>query len=132
MRSRWLLIGVVVASPALAAEQFDLVCRGQVRWAPAGKLQPVERRYRVDLTAGTWCLDACTATEQLASVGQAEIVFKQADRTLPPGAYFEHTVNRTTGAWKNTYIQRGAFSTYWDYSGTCEPAPFSGMPATKF
>ena len=120
-----------VASPAFAADQFDLVCTGKERVRVDGGWKPVTVRYRVDLSKKVFCAFECRSLQSISAVDAARITFQASDEAAAPDSGFvEHYVDRTTGAWKN-YANTGR-DLLVDDEGKCEAAPFSGFPAAKF
>lgn len=110
-----LALALVIAAPAFAADQFDLICTSRHHDALF--------HYRVDLASRTYCYttsegDACPQYA-IEDIGSDTIIFN--------GYAPADIVNRTTGEW--TFRDAGTL-----YRGTCEPAPFSGFPklVTKF
>lgn len=120
----------LIAAPASAAEQFDLICKGQQRQSVRGAWQPYEVRYRIDLASKTYCAWSCTKTEALADVSAARIDFQASERKRRDDTLTIHFVDRTTGDWQ--YYYSGAYGLFGDAKGRCEPAAFSGFPPTKF
>lgn len=116
MRSLLLVFGLL-ATPAVAAEQFDLVCTAKHDKA----------RYRVDLARGEWCQDACKETSQIARVTPATIVLYQKDRAFERDDTALKSIDRVTGEWTDLYTG-GQYSS-WAIKGKCVPATFSGFPA---
>lgn len=121
-----ILLSLAVASPAMAADQFDLVCTGFRQGVPLGHKTPETVRYRVDLAAKTWCKEDCSTVLSLASVDAGRISFQSASRGVQ-GYDQYHFVSRTTGEWLN-YMS----NPFHNEEGHCEAAPFSGMPSQKF
>jgi hypothetical protein len=124
MRAVALILGLL-ATPAVAADQFDLVCTGKQRILPSRKWEPYQVRYRVDLARMIYCRFDCKATESIASADAARITF-QLPASDRPATYVSHYVDRSDGHWQ--YYLAGDSET----EGKCEPAPFSGLPAQKF
>ena len=119
------MASALIAAPAMAADQFDLVCTGQQRILPSNRWHSYAVRYRVDLARMIYCRFDCKTTETIAAADAARITFQlPADGT--PAAYLDHYVDRTNGRW--TYYLGGDS----DAEGTCQSAPFSGFPAAKF
>jgi hypothetical protein len=120
---------MLVAAPAAAADQFDLVCKGQWRFGASDPYEPHDFRLRIDLKAKRFCEMDCKATEPIADVQPNLIVFRQAeaeDRAL--GTMFTDEVDRSTG--KYTYFKYSERPRHvWiQEDAICEPAPFSGFP----
>lgn len=122
-------VGVISAAPAAHAgsEQFDLVCRGQEQRALSAPKLEYTDRYVIDLAAMKWCDQYHCGSIQDANPGQITFTDKKSD-TGARGMVL-HYVSRSTGRFVDFYSDRDV---YWSREGTCEPAPFSGFPATKF
>ncbi len=121
LRQFLLALWLLIASPAMAAEQFDLICKGDDEvW-----------RYRIDLARGEWCARECDVTLKIVSTTASTIVLQQQEPQFRGGDSFRNMINRATGEW---YFYRSLPSI--DFSktvdGKCVPAPFSGFPAAKF
>lgn len=128
---RAFLLGLAVISlPAQAADQFDLICKGRTKMSPVGRWQPYEQRYRVDLAAKTYCTFACKTVESIASVDAARIEFATSSEDEPGNVSVIHYVDRADGKW--VYFISGGSGMFQSAEGVCEPAPFTGLPATKF
>lgn len=113
-----------VATPAAAAEQFDLVCEGREQLRPLGKWQPLKLRITVDTTAKGWCVDECSTVLPIASVEAGKIVLTRsdpADRSL----YTLRTIDRISGRYDSLWNGERQ-------EATCTAAPFSGLPSPKF
>jgi len=125
----FLLVLSLLATPAMAADQFDLVCKGQQRTSAAGKWKPYEVRYRVDLSEMVYCRFNCKTLETVESADAARIVF-QSVQGRPGSTTALHYVDRSDGNWR--YFLSGPVGLIGDAEGHCEAAPFSGFPAAKF
>lgn len=113
-----------IAMPAMAADQFDLICKGRTRNAAAGAWAAVVERYRVDLATKKWCVAECSRVFDIAEVQTDRIVFRSKERSYGSPSHYDERVNRTTGDWHERYIGE---LTYTESEGTCEAAPFSGI-----
>lgn len=111
----------LVSTPALAAEQFDLLCKGDRE----------TRQYRIDLTSGEYCFDKCVRIMKIAEVTAGMITLYNDKPTVREPATSYNTINRLTGEWR-WYNYDPRYSTIQDVQGTCERKPFSGMPTAKF
>lgn len=122
------IAAVLFALPgaALAADKFDLYCKGTNTDA-RGVTSEWTEQYSIDLTAGRWCAGTCGQVKGVVRFDAGEIVLTDRD-DRPAGRWVEKlTVNRSTGLVRH-------LSPYfdWDRRGTCEPKPFSSIPETKF
>lgn len=125
------LASILAAIPAVAlsaeqATQFDLLCIGEARFTPTERPRPVEHRFRVNIEEMRWCWEACERTFPLAGATVDRITFNQE----PEGGGYSSYVSRIDGSYSRTRLKgRGPWLAE---NGTCEPAPFSGMPEPKF
>jgi len=122
MRAWWILIGSLAATPAVAADQFDLVCTAKNNVV----------HYRVDLGRSEWCQGDCSVIRKLASVTTGMLVLAD-EKPVNPNQYRESiTINRNDGSWFSMgYFPRSTRMPVED-KGSCEPASFSGFPSPKF
>lgn len=122
-----------VDAAAQTATQFDLVCSGTRQTTLDGPAAPLDYRLRVDLDAGRWCWDACERTFQIADVAPDRLVL-QSERVDTPRkrSTTDNTVSRTTGEHRSIWIETRPMPTYFETKGQCDPAAFSGFPATRF
>ncbi len=130
MRAILVAVGLgLLASPAYAADQFDLICKGRHKTSRLGSWKPYELRYRVDLATKAYCAGQCAEARTIADISAAEITF---DRQPTPNSAvaLQHRVNRTTGEWR--YYLASPTGLIQDAEGRCEAAPFSGLPDAKF
>lgn len=116
----WILVAAVIAAPAAAADQFDLIC----------KAKKTEVRYRVDLSRGEWCSEDCRRVLPVANVTTGELTLEDVRPTRRDDPTSLIRINRSTGQW-HTFFAIGSLMPS-GHDGLCEPAPFSGFPATKF
>ncbi|MAM37488.1 MAG: hypothetical protein CL949_03065, partial [Erythrobacter sp.] len=75
---RAIIIATVIAllpTQAIAADHFDLICRGRVTYGLLDGSQKFATRYRIDLTTKRWCRDDCGRVLPLVSVDEARITF---------------------------------------------------------
>ena len=137
-----LLVGLsaVVASPASAANQFDLECAGeQLRVAlTVGKWDRVAWRgvVKVDLDAGLFCEDECRAAQRIFAIGPEIVTFASVKSV---DLKDNSSINRLTGIYRRVYQQsntapagepmndRQVFT-----DGRCVVKPFTGFPKTMF
>jgi hypothetical protein len=116
-----LMAAALLSTPALAADQFDLICTGQAKDTMTSRETPIARHYHLDLTTGQYCYNECTV-RQLNEVNSSQIVFEETQAQFPRdhNASLDY-VSRTTGRWE-------FFTSYWNGSGRCEVAPFTSFP----
>jgi hypothetical protein len=115
VRTAIIMTALLAATPALAADQFDLICKS--------KSETI--RYRVDLSAGEWCWEKCEGAHKIASITSTRVTFKEED--VPSGKSYAY-VDRVTGKWWQFHQDRNSTSSN---DGFCEPAPFTGFGAEK-
>lgn len=129
---RAIIIAAVISllpAQAIAADQFDLICKGREKTRTWGKWLPIETRYRIDLSAKAWCKGNCQRTFVIQDVNDARITFVSASEPDPAAGSTLHYVDRVDGRWVDA-VHNSVVN--FDTEGTCEPAPFSGLPANKF
>lgn len=116
----------LLASSAVAQQQFDLVCQGTISHAAAGKeleSRPWTPHIVVDLTARRFCWRQtnCTELYPIKSIELDKIVFNDGDSYVIP-----QQINRRTG-----YLQMHSIDPAIGFvmrsQATCRPAPFSGF-----
>jgi hypothetical protein len=112
----------MIATPAAAADQFDLVCEGKV-----GALS-FSARYRVNLATREWCEDSCERTRGISAVTARTIVLYNKLKASDLDSEARISINRETGEWSDYYSSPDQG---WDEIGKCEVAPFSGFPVVK-
>jgi hypothetical protein len=110
----------MIAMPAVAADQFDLVCK-------SGRS---EARYRIDLGSGEWCQDDCKGTARIASVTSGILTLVDQKPVRPNDIAISVIINRATGRWYRSVSMPRDVPTITD--GICEPSDFTGFPITKF
>lgn len=117
-----LIPGAAAAQPP---SQFDLVCQGRAQFDPGMTPQAVTHRYRVNLGEMRWCWERCERTFPIVSATVDRITFHQE-----PDNGYQAYVSRIDGSYSRYNDgRRGSWITD---RGTCEPAPFSGMPQPRF
>lgn len=113
------LVAGLIATPAMAADQFDLACN-------YGKT-PI--RYRVDLSRGEACEQDCKKVWKLGAVTAGEIRLLDTSLNAPEESPQTIIVNRQTGALVHWI---GGGRNPLTETAQCEIAPFSGFPVAKF
>ncbi|MBO9377917.1 hypothetical protein GG804_14175 [Sphingomonas histidinilytica] len=113
---------VAITSPAVAADQFDLVCTSK----------KTSERYRVDLARNEFCFGECEQVMPIAEVTSGMIVLRKTDPSPPENSTIYNQINRITGEWEWYNYSPRLSITAQDIRGHCEPAEFSGFPAAKF
>ncbi len=124
-RAATLIFALALASPAVAADQFDLSCM-----TAKPKKRSVPFTIKIDLVAGEWCIGKCEIVSKIASVTTSMIVLSETDNDREGQA--GQWVNRLTGEYYFYDRKPGqALFGWWSQKGTCEPAPFTGFGAEK-
>lgn len=125
----WLaIVAGLVATPAMAADQFDLVCSGRWHERVNAKWKPAQYRYRVDLAASKWCEGSCDGTSQITNVTDLVITLTDKKRDRFNDLTESHWISRQTGDLHYTYLADGLFE---EREGKCTVAAFSGFPEPK-
>lgn len=137
----FIFAAVVAASPATAADQFDLFCRGKIEsFSLSGsKVEPFEYHYRLDLVQAKYCQGNCRALFDIAKVQPGSLTMSEKRTDTPSEDSFSTIViNRETGELVGSagsrFPGRPELTVTLKWLGTCEPGPFSGFtePKTKF
>ena len=131
---RILMIGIaLIATPAAAAEQFDLDCEGQ-KTEEVGA-NPVDEivKLSVDLKSMQYCYRPCQKVLPVDQVFADRIILRSythSDRGVLIS--FHAQIDRKTGEY--SYVVERKLPSF-KKSVTlamCQAAPFSGFPETKF
>ncbi len=115
MRAIVLALGLL-AAPAMAADQFDLIC----------KYGSTPIRYRIDVARGEACEEECARVWRMGPSTAGELRVLDLDSSDPTEVRQTITVNRQTGELKHWIAGR------YVETAVCEAAPFSGFPSPKF
>lgn len=105
-----------MATPAVAADRFDLVCT-------AGKER---QRYRIDLAAGEYCFGMCERVMKIAQVTSGMITLYDDQPAPPLNITAYNQINRLTGEWR-WYEHDPRYTSLQDLRGMCAPAEFTGL-----
>lgn len=119
MRRILVIVAGLVATPALAADQFDLVCKRETSTI----------RYRVDLAKNEACADTCDRVWKMGQATTGELRLIDRQPAYRGDLEERASVNRSTGEYRYHISMSGRADAD---SGTCEQAPFSGFPPPKF
>lgn len=111
---------------ALAAT-FNLVCTGTRTIHEPGedrRTEPFVETYRINLDASRWCKGICAETRAVAYQDAKNIIL---EAFFPAGisASRSITIDRETGVF---HLDIGSASE----TGSCEPKPYTGLPARRF
>jgi hypothetical protein len=111
---------------ALAADQFDLLCKGTSRAEPGGAEVAWSKRYSIDLGAGAFCDQGCSVRQTIARI-EPGLIYLRDDRpiTAPVGSGRVLLVNRADAS----ILEHGYGALV---TGTCDLAPFTPLPKNKF
>lgn len=110
-----------LSAPALAADQFDLICTAKKQ----------TNRFRIDLARMEYCEGSCENVNKIHEVTSGLITLSKTEPQPGNAAQGWNTVNRVTGEWW-WYFSSPASYRVMDIRGACQPAEFSGMPTAKF
>lgn len=127
------VVSIAMASPAIAADQFDLKCVGERQLTLRDTPKSHSYGIRIDLNAGKWCWDRCDIIYDIQSVQPDRLVLAREDvKSASQSRMFVNEVSRVTGRHEMESIETRPLPSYFKLSGQCEPSKFSGFPATKF
>ncbi len=129
MRFALPLFVLLAGSPALAADQFDLACKGD-KWTVQGEPSaPYDFRVRVDLAAGKWCDGDCKAVQSLYSSSNDELVLTD-EGTLNSRMEMSRVVtfDRKAGNFHSLFVQVRPTEGYLEYWAKCTTEAFTRFP----
>lgn len=132
MRLAALPLLLVIASPALAADQFDLACKGTRTAQRGGAAEPYSFRVHVDLAAQKWCEEACETVQPMVSVDDDKLVFVD-DATLNTRLDLvrEVTFDRKTNSFVHHFSQFRPTDAYLSVKAQCTTEASTPFPAGK-
>lgn len=115
--------------------EFDLNCAGTMKTHPLDGSAGVDAEYtskiRISLARGLWCWDACETVSVIEEADAARIVL--SDSRDDSGGSSYASVDRVTGSFfQSMKFREETMTLDMSISGECEPARYSGIPATKF
>jgi hypothetical protein len=126
------MIALAASSPAVAADQFDLICAGTQRtlFGVTDKQEPYSERFRIDLKTQQWCRADCGAVRKIAEVQQAYLRLEPSSNELTADGQkrFDQVISRTDGRLLTVYMVNGRNFFSMTTAATCKSAPFSGFP----
>ena len=120
------------AGSALAANQYDLTCKGTEQKETGKPATPWAETFRIDLDAKRWCRGDCRTAARIDAVTPDEIVISNSRATSggPNGTAL--SFSRTSGDVRE-YMDAGWSGSSFDIAkGKCTRDLFSGMPGVKF
>ena len=130
----WMATAVVLtaAGSAMAANQYDLVCKGTEQKQTGKPATPWTETFRIDLDAKRWCRGDCRTAARIDSITADDIVITDSRATVGGPSGMAATFSRTTGEVRE-YMNAGYSGSSFDIaSGKCTRDLFSGMPGAKF
>jgi len=116
MRRLWFAIGILAAPPAIAANQFDLICTAN----------KTKVHYRVDLDTGIYCEAGCSEPSKISDITPDAIVFERHGRKFAGDKEMLEQV-RTNGAWMKFLDAGIGAKTSTSLIGQCRRDLFSGF-----
>ena len=121
-----------MATPAFAANQFDLVCKGTEQLKTGAPTTKWEERFRMDLDAKRWCRGACKSAAPISSVTADDILLSDSRATIGGPADTEAAFSRTNGTIREYIMMGWSGSTASLAEGKCTRDLFSGLPGQRF
>lgn len=120
---------LLAGSPAVAADQFDLVCEGWKWTRMGGTAQEYDFRVRVDLAARKWCDGDCRAVSAIQSIADDKLVLLD-DGTLNSRMEVarEATFDRKANKYHYRLLQNRPTDDYLEYQANCKTADFTPFP----
>ena len=122
MRGILLAWGMLVATPAMAADRFDLICTAKKTTV----------HYRVDVPANEYCAGDCAVVLKIASASASTLILEDYRPAYRGDDERRTEVNRASGQWHTFSFSPKLDVTPFTRDGVCEAAPFSGFPTKKF
>lgn len=121
---------LLLASPAVAADQFDLACQG-TKWTKRGAAgEAYSFRARVDVAAKKWCEGDCKTVQNLVSATDDKIVFTdEGTLNTRMEAAREVTLDRKKGAFIHNFAQIRPDEQILYIAATCKTEGFTPFPA---
>ena len=130
----WVAAAVILsaAGSALAANQYDLSCKGTEQKETGKPATPWAETFRLDLDAKRWCRGDCRTAALIDSVTADEIGIANSRATSGGPAGTALSFSRTTGEVRE-YMNAGWSGSSFDIAtGKCTRELFSGLPGAKF
>lgn len=124
-----MLVLVLSHAPAMAAEQYDLVCQGGRITQRDGAAEAYTTRVRIDLATNKWCQDACKQVSDITEVSADKIVLVD-DLTYNTRTDFSNNIaiDRKTGALRQLSSQDRPTTLYLKVEASCTEQPFTPFP----
>lgn len=130
----WVATAVVLsaAGSALAANQYDLTCKGTEQRETGKPATPWVETFRIDLDAKRWCRGDCRTAARIDTVTTDEIVITNSRSTSGGPAGTALSFSRTTGEVRESMNAGWSGSSFDIATGKCTRELFSGLPGAKF
>lgn len=113
---------LLLGSPAAAADQFDLICRGK------SEVREIVAHYRVDVMTMQYCAGECAKPEKIQAATSELITFYDLPHDSPSDGRHYISFNRLSSVWRWYEYTPGANDRIQDIVGRCEVLNFSGFP----
>ncbi|MEG8222415.1 hypothetical protein OSJ57_17570 [Sphingomonas sp. HH69] len=126
-----MLILTMIATPAVAADQFDLECVGTKSEKIDQQGEPISFGIVVDLRAKQFCWKQECEVKTIDEVLPDRVYFLKHDPT-DREIFSKMEIDRKTGKFEWLIIQKNLSRYYLKQEAVCTPAKFTGFPATKF
>jgi len=130
----WAATAVILsaAGSALAANQYDLTCKGTEQKETGKPAVPWTETFRMDLDAKRWCRGDCRIAARIDSITADEILIADSRATSGGPTGTAVSFSRTTGDVRE-YMDAGWSGSSFDIAkGKCTRGLFSGLPGVKF
>jgi hypothetical protein len=123
---------LLTSTQAMAANQFDLVCKGTQQLKTGAPETEWKDTFRFDLDQKRWCRGACKTAAAIDSITTDEIVVSNSRASTGSRIEAGLTFRRATGEVRE-YVDAGWAGSSFDLaSGKCTKDLYSGMPDNKF
>lgn len=123
----------LMASPAMAANQFDLSCKTISSSGYDKSPPPSEVKLTIDLLRMEYCENGCSNILKIKSVMTDKIILRSY-RDSGQGLIIDISavVDRVLGVYQYEFSQIYPYPSTKAYTADCELKPFSGFPIAKF
>jgi len=121
---------LLAGSPAIAADQFDLLCKGD-KWTVQGGSGEIHNfRARIDLAAQKWCEGDCKTVQSIASVAADKLVLTD-EGTLNSRmeTSLVVTVDRKENVFHSLHVQVRPTDAYAEIWARCTTEAFTPFPS---
>lgn len=133
MRYGAAILLAVTASPAMAADQFDLSCKTISSSGYDKSPPPPEVQLTIDLSRMEYCEDGCSNILKIKSVMTDKIILRSY-RNTERGLIIDVSaiVDRVLGVYRYEFSQIYPYPKTKVHTAECQLKPFSGFPNAKF